>query len=313
SSDAAAQLNGEFITLSSILLCVWESASEHSDRGGQPAPEGAWPWQVSIHRGGGHICGGSLINNLWVLSAAHCFQRDNTVYIGRQSQENANANEVRRTIVEVINHESFNNSTLDNDIALLKMAFTVTFTNYIRPVCLAASGSTVHAGTDSWTTGWGNIGSGSKRTNLMEVEVPVVGNRKCKCNYAEIILITDNMICAGLEAGGKGRLWGPMVSKQNSRWIQSGVVSFALRCALPNKPTVYARVSRYQSWINSKITENQPGFITFTSSGTDSDLSASCSLVPPLTTAKRKDTQNTVNNQLKGTGHCFCILRYVLT
>uniref|UniRef100_A0A8C6UEK9 Peptidase S1 domain-containing protein n=1 Tax=Neogobius melanostomus TaxID=47308 RepID=A0A8C6UEK9_9GOBI len=263
--------------------------------GGQPAPEGAWPWQVSIHRGFGHICGGSLINNLWVLSAAHCFQSgsasDNTVYIGRQTQENANANEVRRTIVEVINHESYNPSTNDNDIALLKMASTVTFTNYIRPVCLAASGSTFHAGTDSWITGWGSIGSGislPSPQNLMEVEMPVVGNRKCKCDYAGVFLINDNMICAGLEAGGKdscqGDSGGPMVSKQNSRWIQSGVVSFGRGCALPNNPGVYARVSRYQSWINSKITENQPGFITFTSSGTDSDLSASCSLVPPLTT-----------------------------
>uniref|UniRef100_A0A8C6UES1 Peptidase S1 domain-containing protein n=1 Tax=Neogobius melanostomus TaxID=47308 RepID=A0A8C6UES1_9GOBI len=250
--------------------------------GGQPAPEGAWPWQVSIHRGRGHICGGSLINNLWVLSAAHCFQSDNTVFIGRQSQENANANEVRRTIVEVINHESYDDSTNDNDIALLKMASTVTFTNYIRPVCLAASGSTFHAGTDSWVTGWGDINFGislPSPQNLMEVEVPVVGNRKCNCNYAEIILITDNMICAGLEAGGKGSCQGdsggPMVSKQNSRWIQSGVVSFGKRgCTPPNSPTVYARVSRYQSWINSKITENQPGFMTFTSSGTDSDLSA---------------------------------------
>lgn len=93
----------------------------------------------------------------------------------------------------------------------------------------------------------------------------------------------------------QGDSGGPMVSKQGSVWIQSGVVSFGEGCALPNLPGVYARVSKYQTWINEHITTNQPGFITFNSSGTDGDLSISCAGVPailtttaPTTTVPRK-------------------------
>lgn len=96
------------------------------------------------------------------------------------------------------------------------------------------------------------------------------------------------MICAGLIQGGKdscqGDSGGPLVNKQNSVWIQSGIVSFGTGCAAPNFPGVYSRVSEYQNWIKEQITTNQPGFIKFTSSGTDGDLSVSCAIVPAITT-----------------------------
>uniref|UniRef100_A0A3Q3GF38 chymotrypsin n=1 Tax=Labrus bergylta TaxID=56723 RepID=A0A3Q3GF38_9LABR len=133
--------------------------------GGQVAPQGSWPWQVSLHRSGFHFCGGSLINNQWVMSAAHCFQRTAAssllVYLGRQSQEGTNSNEVSRSVMEIIVHPDYNAVTSDNDIALLKLSSTVTFTNFILPVCLAAPGSTFFSGIDAWVTGWGTIGSGA--------------------------------------------------------------------------------------------------------------------------------------------------------
>ncbi|KAM6957278.1 transmembrane protease serine 9-like [Aplochiton taeniatus] len=214
-----------------------------------------------------------------------------TVYLGLQSQQGLNPNEVLKKVTQIILHPSYNPSTFDHDVCLLRLSSSVSFTEYIRPACLAAEDSSFYDGIDSYVTGWGAIRAEVSLPfpqTLQEVSVPVVGNRKCNCLYG-VGSITNNMICAGLLAGGKdscqGDSGGPMVRKQGTRWVQSGVVSFGIGCAQANYPGVYARVSQYQTWINSQITSNQPGFITFSSSGTDSDLSVTCTGLPALLTS----------------------------
>uniref|UniRef100_A0A3P9QJ96 Testisin-like n=1 Tax=Poecilia reticulata TaxID=8081 RepID=A0A3P9QJ96_POERE len=226
--------------------------------GGQDASPGSWPWQVELQLNGQFKCGGSLINKKWVLTAAHCIEDPAPsmwkVILGQQNQRDRDTKTVvERNIGKIIVHPKFSQTTIDNDIALLRLSSPVEFTDYIRPVCLAASGSRFNNGTDSWVTGWGNVGEGEplpRPQTLQEVKVPVIGNRQCSCLLRTV---TDNMICAGVLSGGKdsceGDSGGPMVSKQRSRWIQSGVVSFGFGCAQPNLPGVYTRVSRYQSWI----------------------------------------------------------------
>ncbi|KAK7175096.1 hypothetical protein R3I93_002101 [Phoxinus phoxinus] len=277
--------------------------------GGQAATAGSWPWQVSIQSAyyGGHFCGGSLINKDWVLSAAHCFQSslgNVEIYLGRRSQSGSNPYEEYRTVRRFINHPNYNNPPHDNDIALLQLSSSVTFSDYIRPVCLAAAGSVFAAGTESWVTGWGMLQAGGIQIPdlLQEVMIPIVSNSDCDNAYGGGI--TSNMMCAGLlNQGGKdscqGDSGGPMVSRNGSQWIQSGIVSFGQGCADPKYPGVYARVSRYQDWINSHISTNQPGFVEFDSSGFRSSpdlllfsISLTFSIIPLFSISLFRDCLN---------------------
>ncbi|XP_077589835.1 polyserase-2-like [Stigmatopora nigra] len=259
--------------------------------GGDVSRQGSWPWQVSLHKNRRHFCGGALINNEWVLTAAHCLRRiqRTTAFLGRQSQRGYNPHEIRRNIVAVIIHPDYDALRIDNDVALLRLSSPVTFNSFIRPVCLAAETSTFFAGTKNWVTGWGNVENGVPAPfpeQLREVEIPIVGSRQCYCDHKPR-RITENMICAGPRDGGKdscqGDSGGPMVVKQGDVWVLSGVVSFGRGCGQARSPGVYARVSRYQEWISNQLGEsNLPGFVVFKSSGVDADLNAKCPGLPPV-------------------------------
>ena len=84
---------------------------------------------------------------------------DVTVYLGRRYQQLWNPNEVSRGVSQITNHPNYNAQTQNNDICLLKLSSAVTFTDYIRPVCLASTGTTYADGTSTWITGWGTINS----------------------------------------------------------------------------------------------------------------------------------------------------------
>ena len=104
------------------------------------------------------------------LRAFACFSPDPTlytVYLGMQTQNTiANHNEVIRSVHSIITHPDYNNDPFANDIALMKLSEQVTFTEYIKPVCLPSNMSTFHNGTTCWATGWGAVGYGGSIPEL---------------------------------------------------------------------------------------------------------------------------------------------------
>ena len=85
-----------------------------------------------------------------------------TVFLGRDTQEGPNPHEVSRSVSLVVKHPDYDERTKDNDIALLRLSSAVTFSDFVRPVCLAAERSFFPAGLSSWVTGWGDVQTGGE-------------------------------------------------------------------------------------------------------------------------------------------------------
>ncbi|KAL4007297.1 hypothetical protein ACER0C_001149 [Sarotherodon galilaeus] len=272
--------------------CVKKAVKSVSFLVRQTTTPGISPWLAFITVFKQFKCGGSLISDQWVLTAAQCISPqeigDTAVFLGVQNLTGPFPPVVGLRVDKIICHPDYSNLTLKNNICLLKLSTPVNFTDYIQPICLAAENSTFYAGTNTWLTGFGITSNLTFPNILQEANVPVVGNNECQCYYEDLTFssITENMICTGLQAGGTSSCYGDgggaLMIETGSVWIQIGIVSFSVGCARPLRPEVYTRVSQYQKWISDTITDTEPGFVSFTSTGTDSDLSFNCSaFVPP--------------------------------
>jgi len=225
-----------------------------------------FPWQVALVSSSGKrpYCGASIISDRWILTAAHCVDGNtasgSVVVIGEHnyaSTADTTATE-RRTIAQVISHPKYNSRTLDNDIALLRLESPIIFKsdNLIAPVCMPEAVN-LFDDVPATITGWGTTSAGgSQPKQLMEVTVPTMTNSKCTNKYGQGE-ITDNMICAGTDTGGKdscqGDSGGPMVTSGNAAetfMVQIGVVSWGYGCADARYPGVYTRVNKYLDWMS---------------------------------------------------------------
>ncbi|XP_064102965.1 transmembrane protease serine 9-like isoform X3 [Macrobrachium nipponense] len=224
-----------------------------------------YPWQVAITGASSNVpfCGGSIIADQWILTAAHCVSdarpRNIKVVIGEHNWSNQTETYVteRRDVGRIVVHFGYNSTNLDNDVALLKLTTPIAFSpdNKVAPVCMPIAGEWYRE-VIATVTGWGVLSQGGSQPYVLhEVDVSTMPNFKCQTFYGDAP-ITRNMICAGVEEGGQDSCQndsgGPMVTagdEAETHVVQIGVVSWGNGCAQPQYPGVYARVTRYLRWI----------------------------------------------------------------
>ncbi|XP_037309866.1 serine protease hepsin isoform X2 [Pungitius pungitius] len=256
--------------------------------GGVNARQGNWPWQVRLEYEGVHQCGGTIISNRWIVSAAHCFresviqphiQRYRVVNHWRVKLGSIYSTPVNANVVEVntiVYHSSYlpfvDPSIDDNsrDIAVLALTQPLTFNECIQPICLPAHGQRLIDGQMGTVTGWGNVEyHGVQADILQEANVPIISDAVCNAPDYYDNQITTSMFCAGYEKGGmdacQGDSGGPFVAEdclsKTKRYRLLGVVSWGIGCAMAKKPGVYTRISRFLPWISTAMRNyhNSPG------------------------------------------------------
>ncbi|XP_077177997.1 ovochymase-2 isoform X2 [Paroedura picta] len=235
--------------------------------GGEEAVPYSWPWQASMQISGENICGGTVLTNMWVVSAAHCFTyrkqyRDLwRVVVGVHDIKAEEPNSQKRSVKKYIIHPDFNSTTMDSDIALVQLTEPLEF-NHVRPVCLPEKDEKIEPSRVCIITGWGihNADKGKSR-KLQQLEVPILDSEECHKYYMNHSGgVSKQMFCAGFPAetdkdSCTGDSGGPLVcsSEDSSYYTLNGIISWGFGCGRKDYPGVYTNVASFIDWINQHI------------------------------------------------------------
>lgn len=236
--------------------------------GGVAAKPGEWPWIVTFDylyntANPGHHCGGTLITDEWILSAAHCFysDMDKSRYwfsLGEHDLKTVSGHEQKIPIAEILLHPNYDDSTTDNDLALIRLTRKAVLNNRVKTVCLPDHNVTFATGTDCYVAGWGLLAEFGKGPQILQqAKVPLIDRQQCK-NAHKTHLVSLAMLCAGYSQGGidscQGDSGGPLMCKTaEDTWFLWGVVSWGVGCGRANKYGVYAKTQALRQWVDKTV------------------------------------------------------------
>jgi len=249
-----------------------KKGSDHRIINGHPADEGRWPWlaAIGLNRGeyAGQFCGASIIDKLWVLTAAHCFNYTKdypcqyTVRAGtRNWVEDLDGTAVDRTVVGIYKHPKYDDGTHHHDIALLKLDKPLDLApdSHINAICLPEGPRSAPIDTPCFSAGWGLLvadRNDSSSVNLMETKLPVIAyGGEGKCDGYDDDEFLPGEVCAGYTNGYsdtcQGDSGGPLTYVKEDKFYLLGAVSWGHGCAQKGIPGIYTDVGQYLDWIAS--------------------------------------------------------------
>ncbi|KAI5644482.1 trypsin domain-containing protein [Phthorimaea operculella] len=234
--------------------------------GGIASQPAAWPWMIAMYRDGMFHCGGVVLTQTWVMSAAHCvssfWEHYYEIRVGMLRRFSFSPQESNHKITHIIVNKFYSKEDMKNDVSLLRVEPAIQFSRWVRPICLPGLETAgadwlwgPPAGTKCTTVGWGaTVEHGPDPDHMREVEVPIWSHCKHREDRA------GKEICAGFNEGRKdacqGDSGGPLLCKNPrnpQQWYMAGIVSHGDGCGRVGEPGVYTRVSLFVKWIRYHI------------------------------------------------------------
>ncbi|KAM9384582.1 mast cell protease 1A-like [Pholidichthys leucotaenia] len=246
-----------------VLTCLGQNARASEIVNGKKVPEKSMPYMASVQNDNRHVCGGFLVSEQFVITAAHCDKANPTnVVLGTHNLKKVN-NKTMRYSVTRCKYPGFKKAESGDDIMLLKLTKKAHLSERVKPIKLPKTTIKIKDNENCDVAGWGYTENNGKAVDELNMAtVPHVNLDTCKKEWKEAVRkfsldLPNNITCAGKFDTKQGFCQGDSGGPLVCRGLAVGVVSFNRKCDYPNLPNVYTDVTKYLGWITNILNKKQ--------------------------------------------------------